>query len=73
MKRKLNADDAPEAVDEGVGKEQEQSKAAFANLGLDSRLLQAVNREKFSAPTPVQARAIPLALAGKDVLGVFAY
>ena len=73
MKRKLNADDAPEAVDEGVGKEQEQSKATFANLGLDSRLLQAVNRATFSAPTPVQARAIPLALAGKDVLGVFAY
>jgi ATP-dependent RNA helicase DDX56/DBP9 len=41
----------------------------FAELGLDARLLQAINKEKFAAPTPVQARAIPLALAGKDVLG----
>jgi hypothetical protein len=46
-------------------------KKTFAELGLDARLLQAINKEKFAAPTPVQARAIPLALSGKDILGEF--
>ena len=41
----------------------------FSVLGLDSRLLQAVAQQNFNTPTPVQARAIPLVLEGKDVLG----
>jgi hypothetical protein len=73
MKRKLNADDVPGTVSNGDGKESEQKKPTFASLGLDSRLLHAVNRVKFSAPTPVQTKAIPLALSGKDVLGMLCY
>lgn len=65
MKRKLNERDVPEAVGDDVS-----SKSSFASFGLDSRLLQAVNREKFTAPTPVQTKAIPLTLEGKDVLGM---
>ena len=70
MKRKLNADVVPEVATNGDGEVSSQPRAAFSALGLDSRLLQAVNREKFSTPTPVQAKAIPLALGGKDVLGM---
>jgi hypothetical protein len=73
MKRKLNAEDVPEAVENGGGKESEPTKTTFASLGLDSRLQQAVNREKFSTPTPVQTKAIPLALSGNDVLGELCY
>ena len=40
----------------------------FHELGLDTRLLQAIAEQNFNAPTPVQAKAIPLALAGKDIL-----
>ena len=81
MKRKLNDQDMPEAADDvtEVGAEVEEkvekvekktpTAKTFAELGLDARLLQAINKEKFAAPTPVQARAIPLALSGKDVLG----
>lgn len=65
MKRKLNDDDVPEPV-----KKQSQSSTGFVELGLDSRLLQAVNREKFAAPTPIQQQAIPVALQGKDILGI---
>ncbi|KAF2171740.1 hypothetical protein M409DRAFT_17975 [Zasmidium cellare ATCC 36951] len=68
MKRKLNEHDVPEPTNEGDSSKAAQAKSTFASLGLDSRLLQAVNREKFPAPTPVQAKAIPLALEGKDVL-----
>ncbi|KAK4544698.1 hypothetical protein LTR36_003947 [Oleoguttula mirabilis] len=67
MKRKLNENDVPEAVgDKGV--KGASGKATFTSLDLDSRLLQAITGEKFAAPTPVQAKGIPLALSGKDVL-----
>lgn len=70
-KRKLNDDDVPEVVEEVQEKKAKHDtplKPSFASLNLDPRLLQAITREKFTAPTPVQAKAIPLALDGKDVL-----
>lgn len=63
-KRKLNENDVPEPSTTSAP----APKATFSSLALDPRLLQALSKEKFSAPTPVQARAIPLALSGKDVL-----
>jgi hypothetical protein len=79
MKRKLNDQDVPEVaeavtdveteVEEKVVEKKTPTAKTFAELGLDARLLQAINKEKFAAPTPVQARAIPLALSGKDILG----
>ncbi|KAK3047408.1 ATP-dependent DNA/RNA helicase [Extremus antarcticus] len=68
MKRKLNADDVPEVVADDEGTATAPPKPTFTSLGLDARLLQAVNREKFSAPTSVQTKAIPVVLSGKDVL-----
>lgn len=68
MKRKLNDDDVPEAVTNNGSPANAPAKSTFVSLGLDARLLQAVNREKFAAPTPVQTKAIPLLLGGKDVL-----
>ena len=68
MKRKLNEDDVPAAV--SVPKTGNPA-SGFSTLGLDSRLLQAVAKENFSSPTLVQARAIPLALEGKDILGMY--
>jgi len=65
MKRKLNEKDVPEPVKV----ERSADKTGFTDLGLDSRLLQAVTREKFTAPTPIQRQAIPIALQGKDILG----
>ncbi|KAJ2742203.1 ATP-dependent DNA/RNA helicase [Coemansia sp. BCRC 34301] len=43
-------------------------KATFQALDLDDRLLRALGHMKLVHPTLVQAKAIPLALAGKDVL-----
>ena len=67
MKRKLDANDVPSTEDAVNLK---TSTTPFESLGLDSRLLQAIAREKFAAPTIVQNEAIPPALAGKDVLGL---
>ncbi len=61
MKRKLDDHDVPA--------EAPSASISFDGMGLDPRLLQAVANDKFSQPTPVQARAIPLALEGKDILG----
>jgi ATP-dependent RNA helicase RhlE len=41
---------------------------SFESLGLSSALLRAVNELGYSSPTPIQAEAIPLVLAGRDLL-----
>ena len=68
MKRKLNKRDIPEETDASPNE-----TAQFSDLGLDARLLQAVVGEKYSKPTPIQVKAIPLALEGKDILGEWGF
>ncbi|MBI2958725.1 MAG: DEAD/DEAH box helicase [Betaproteobacteria bacterium] len=41
----------------------------FSELGLIPELLRAVEDQGYAEPTPIQARAIPLVLQGKDVMG----
>ncbi|MBE9610257.1 DEAD/DEAH box helicase [Chitinilyticum piscinae] len=41
----------------------------FAALGLAPELLKAVSEQGYENPTPIQAAAIPVVLAGQDVLG----
>jgi ATP-dependent RNA helicase DDX56/DBP9 len=72
MKRKLDENDVPASV---PGSETANATAAttkeeptFADLGLDARLVQAVAEQGYHTPTLVQRKAIPLALAGQDVL-----
>jgi len=43
---------------------------SFESLGLSKELLQAVESEGYTTPTPVQVQSIPPLLAGRDVLGV---
>ncbi|MGE0010974.1 MAG: DEAD/DEAH box helicase [Azoarcus sp.] len=42
---------------------------SFADLGLIPELLQAVADSGYTEPTPIQSQAIPIVLAGKDILG----
>ena len=42
----------------------------FNELGLSEKVLQAVEASGYTTPTPIQAQAIPEALAGRDVLGI---
>ena len=41
----------------------------FKSLGLVPELLKAVAEEGYTLPTPIQLEAIPLALAGRDLIG----
>lgn len=65
MKRKLDVNDVPTPATEVEATKDDNS---FAALGLDSRLLQGIAKQKFQNPTPVQSKAIPLALEGRDIL-----
>ena len=42
----------------------------FTTLGLSPKLQSTLARNELSVPTPIQARAIPLVLEGRDVLGL---
>ena len=42
---------------------------AFSSLALDPKLLRAVADAGYLTMTPIQAKAIPIVLAGRDVMG----
>ncbi|RZO17345.1 MAG: DEAD/DEAH box helicase [Verrucomicrobiaceae bacterium] len=43
--------------------------ASFDSLGLIPQLLKAVQKKGYKVPTPIQAKAIPAILSGRDVIG----
>ncbi len=43
---------------------------SFQSLGLNHRILQAVNDAGYSKATPIQAKTIPPIMAGKDLIGL---
>ena len=42
----------------------------FAELGLSSKVQAAIDAAGYTIPTPIQAAAIPIAVTGRDVLGI---
>src|SRR5574337_1284672 len=42
----------------------------FYGLGIAPKLLEALDRLKFTTPTPIQQKSIPLAIEGKDMIGI---
>ncbi len=43
---------------------------SFSDFAINKQLLNAVNELGYTTPTPIQQEAIPVALAGQDVLGI---
>ncbi|CAH8468579.1 unnamed protein product [Schistosoma turkestanicum] len=43
---------------------------SFAHLGLDEPLMEAIRKAGYTQPTPIQSQAVPLILAGRDVIGI---
>src|SRR4249920_4054118 len=41
----------------------------FESLGLSAPVLKAVSEKGYTTPTPIQEKAIPIVLMGRDVLG----
>ena len=42
----------------------------FQQLGLEAKILRAVQEAGYTEPTPIQSAAIPLVIAGHDVIGI---
>src|SRR5882672_11076226 len=42
----------------------------FRSLGLEAKILQAVQEAGYTEPTPIQSAAIPQVLAGHDLIGI---
>ena len=42
----------------------------FAQLAIPEQLKENIAKERFHTPTPIQKRAIPFALEGRDILGI---
>ena len=58
------------ATDVRATKRKNMQLMTFSDLGLSAPILQALQSEGYAAPTPIQAKAIPIALAGRDLLGI---
>src|SRR6059036_3100782 len=52
-----------------TGDLQPAAPARFDTLPLDAKLLRAVADQGYTTMTPIQAKAIPIVLAGRDVMG----
>ena len=48
----------------------ETAQVSFAELNLDPQILKAVEEEGYTIPTPIQAKAIPLVMAGHDLMAM---
>lgn len=46
------------------------NEKGFSGLGIVPAILQIISKLNFKVPTPIQAQAIPIAIEGKDVMGV---
>lgn len=43
---------------------------SFLGMGIAPKLLEVLTQKGYTAPTPIQAQAIPIAIEGKDVMGI---
>jgi ATP-dependent RNA helicase RhlE len=46
------------------------STSSFYGLGIAPKILDTLERISFKVPTPIQEKAIPLAIQGKDIIGI---
>lgn len=51
-------------------KPRKKDKKLFNSLGISESLLKILNKNNFVKPTPIQFKAIPHALEGKDIVGI---
>lgn len=47
-----------------------EAPSSFHDLGLLPEILNVLERLKFTIPTPIQTKAIPVGLAGEDIIGI---
>jgi len=50
--------------------EQTSKSLDFSNLGIAPKLLDIIGQLRFTTPTPIQRKSIPIAIEGKDLVGI---
>jgi len=50
--------------------ENKHGEGSFYGLGIAPKILDILESIKFKVPTPIQVKAIPLAIQGKDIIGI---
>ena len=48
----------------------QNGNSSFYALGVAPKLLEILDRMKFTTPMPIQHKAIPMGIEGKDIIGV---
>ncbi|XP_013789257.1 ATP-dependent RNA helicase DDX42-like [Limulus polyphemus] len=43
---------------------------SFPHFGLEERLMKAIRKSEYTQPTPIQAQGVPIALSGRDIIGI---
>ena len=52
------------------GKGSPKPVCSFAHFGFDETLMKTIINAGYTRPTPIQSQAIPIALSGRDLIGV---
>ena len=60
----------PKAFNKVEPVENRHGASSFYGLGIAPKILDILERIKFKVPTPIQEKAIPLAIQGKDIIGI---
>lgn len=53
-----------------LGMEPPKPCSSFGHFGFDENLTKAVIKMGYSQPTPIQCQAVPVAMSGRDILGI---
>src|SRR5687768_8658491 len=59
-----------DATGAGTSTDTEDERPTFADLGIDPRVLKALNAVGYESPSPIQAATIPPLLEGRHVVGL---
>ncbi|MCL4124552.1 UNVERIFIED_CONTAM: hypothetical protein GTU68_009887, partial [Idotea baltica] len=44
--------------------------SSFGHFGFDEPLMKAIRKSEYTQPTPIQAQSVPIALSGRDIIGI---
>lgn len=43
---------------------------SFGYFGFDDAMMKVIRKSEYTTPTPIQAQAVPVALSGRDIIGI---
>jgi ATP-dependent RNA helicase DeaD len=69
LKQSVKSPDAPSRVTSDTQQPADVSSGSFESMGLSDEILRGIKEAGFVTPSPIQAKAIPPALAGRDLIG----